>query len=68
MIHLDEFVDGVSVHLGNADASNVPRLAIVFAARQALKRFCDESFAYVVYLMSAATRKGCQIVFIAILT
>ena len=48
MVALDEFVDGVSVHLGNNDASNVPRLAVVFAARQALKRFCDESFAYVV--------------------
>lgn len=48
MAQLDDFVDGVSIHLGNADASNVPRIAIVFAARQALKRFCDESFAYVV--------------------
>lgn len=48
MAQLEDFVDGISVHLGNSDASNVPRIAIVFAARQALKRFCDESYAYIV--------------------
>ena len=48
MAQLDDFVDGVSIHLGNTDASNVPRIAVVFAARQALKKFCDESFAYIV--------------------
>lgn len=48
MAQLDDFVDGISVHLGNNDASNVPQMAIVFAARQALKRFCDESYAYIV--------------------
>lgn len=48
MVQLDEFVNGVSVHLGNAGASSVPRVAIVFAARQAVKQFCDESFSYIV--------------------
>ena len=48
MAQLDDFVDGVSVHLGNAGASNVPRIVVVFAARQAFKRFCDESHAYIV--------------------
>lgn len=48
MVSLDEFVDGVSVHLGNSDASGVPRLAIEFAARQTVKRFCDESLSYIV--------------------
>ena len=48
MAQLDDFVDGISIHLGNSDASNVPRIAVVFAARQALKKLCDESFAYIV--------------------
>ena len=48
MAQLDDFVDGISIHLGNNDASNVPRIAVVFAARQALKKFCDESLAYIV--------------------
>lgn len=48
MINFDEFVDGVSVHLGNADTSSVPHMAIIFAVRQAVKRFCDESLSYIV--------------------
>ncbi len=48
MIQLDEFVDGVSIHLGNAGTSSVPRIAIIFAARQAVKQFCDESLSYIV--------------------
>lgn len=48
MVQLDEFVNGVSVHLGNAGASSVPRVAIVFAARQAVKQFCDKSLSYIV--------------------
>lgn len=47
MVQLEEFVDGISIHLGNADASGVPRIAIIFAARQAVKRFCDESLSYI---------------------
>lgn len=48
MIQLDEFVDGVSIHLGNAGASSVPRIAVVFAAKQAVKKFCDDSLSYIV--------------------
>ena len=48
MIQLDEFVDGVSIHLGNAGTSSVPRVAIIFAARQAVKKFCDDSLSYIV--------------------
>lgn len=48
MIQFDNFVDGVSVHLGTQTAGAVPRTAIVFAVRQAVKRFCDESLSYIV--------------------
>lgn len=48
MISFDEFVDGVSIHLGNAGNSGVPNIAIIFAVRQAVKQFCDESLSYVV--------------------
>lgn len=48
MIQLDNFVDGVSVHLGTQTAGSVPRTAVIFAARQAVKQFCDDSLAYIV--------------------
>lgn len=47
MVQLEEFVDGISIHLGSAGASSVPRIAVVFAARQVIKRFCDESLSYI---------------------
>jgi hypothetical protein len=46
MIQLDNFVDGVSIHLGTQTAGSVPRTAVIFAARQAVKQFCDDSLAY----------------------
>lgn len=48
MVQFDNFVDGVSIHLGTQTAGAVPRTAIIFAVRQAVKQFCDESLAYIV--------------------
>lgn len=54
MVDLDEFVNGISVHLGNSDSSKVPQIAIEFAARQTVKRFCDDSLSYIVSAFDAS--------------
>ncbi|WP_201595320.1 hypothetical protein [Psychrobacter vallis] len=60
MIQLDEFVDGVSIHLGNAGTSTVPRIAIIFAARQVVKQFCDESLSYIVHAFDPTDDKNTE--------